>query len=82
MVARGGRRLRHRGKAGGVRAATIDVVAREMWRFLGRYADVGPVDVEGLAEASEPFIDLVELELVDQLRSELEALRLASFPRV
>lgn len=64
------------------RAATIDVVGREMWRFLGRYADVNPVDVEGLAEASEPFIDVVEMELVDHLRGELDALRLASFPRV
>ena len=63
------------------RAATIDILGREMWRFLG-YAEPSPYEVEGLAEASEPFINVMEIELVEQLRSEIDALRLLSFPRV
>ena len=40
------------------------------------------IEVEGLAEASEPFINVMEIELVEQLRTEIDALRLLSFPRV
>lgn len=64
------------------RAATIDILGREMWRFLGGYAEATAIEVEGLAEASEPFINVLEIELVEQLRTEIDALRLLSFPRV
>ncbi len=62
------------------RAATIDVLGREMWRHLGHSASTH--EVEGLAEASEPFIDAMEVELVEQLRGEIDTLRLLSFPRI